>query len=148
MDAKIESMNGIIKLYKLRRDETMRQAREWFSAYNPSSFQDIIDTLSGEEDAKFRMVATYWDMAASFVNHGAIDEEMFTDANVEHIAVFAKIEPYIAEMREMTKNPQLMSNLEKLVMRLPDAKEKLADIRDRAKAAAERIKAKSTANKP
>lgn len=135
MNAKNESMNGIIKLYDLRRDDTMRRAREWFRSYNPTSFQDIVNTLRSEDDAKFRMVATYWDMAAAFVNHGAIDEEMFNDANVEHIAVFAKIEPYISEIREMTKNPQLMSNLEKLVMRLPDAKEKLADVRERTKAA-------------
>ena len=146
MDTKIESMNGITKLYELRRDETMRRAREWFRTYNPNSFQDIADTLRGEDDAQFRMVATYWDMAASFVNHGAIDEEMFNDANVEHIAVFAKIEPYIQEMREMIKNPQLMINLEKLVMRLPDAKEKLADVRARTKAAAERAKATSAAS--
>ena len=91
MNAKIESMNGIMKLYELRRDETMRQARAWFAAYNPNSLQDIVDTLSGEDDAKFRMVATYWDMAASFVNHETIDEQMFTDANVEHIAVFNRL---------------------------------------------------------
>jgi hypothetical protein len=135
MNAKNESMNGIMKLYDLRRDDTMRRAREWFRSYNPTSFQDIVNTLRSEDDAKFRMVATYWDMAASFVNHGAIEEEMFNDANVEHIAVFAKIEPYISEIREMTKNPQLMSNLEKLVMRVPDVKEKLADVRERTKAA-------------
>lgn len=82
------------------------------------------------------MVATYWDMAASFVNYGAIDEQMFNDANVEHIAVFAKVEPYIDEMRTMIKNPQLLNNLEKLVMRVPNVKETMANIRERAKAVA------------
>lgn len=134
MNSKYESMNGIISLYELRRDETMRQAREWFRNYNPNSLQDISDTLRGDDDGKFRMVATYWDMAASFVNHGAIDEQMFNDANVEHIAVFAKVEPYITEMRSMIKNPQLLENLEKSVMRLPDAKEKTENVRERAKA--------------
>jgi len=146
MNAKNESMNGIMKLYELRRDETMREARQWFAAYNPNSLQDIVDTLTGEDDARFRMVATYWDMAASFVNHEAIDEQMFNDANVEHIAVFAKVEPYIAEMRTMIKNPQLLANLEKLVTRLPDAKQRLADVRERTKAAVERMKVMGAAN--
>ncbi|MDQ3063826.1 MAG: DUF4760 domain-containing protein [Acidobacteriota bacterium] len=146
MSNKHDSMIGIIKLYELRREETMRQARQWFADFNPNSFQDIVDTLTGENDSKLRMVATYWDMAASFVNHGAIDEQMFNDANVEHIAVFAKVEPYIAEMRGMTKNPQLLDNLEKLVMRVPNVKETMADIRERAKAkkaAREEVAAKS-----
>ena len=146
MNAKIESMNGIMKLYELRRDETMRQARKWFAAYNPNSLQDIVDTLTGEDDAKFRMVATYWDMAASFVNHETIDEQMFNDANVEHIAVFAKVGPYLAEMRTMIKNPQLLVNLEKLVMRLPDAEQRLADVRERTNAAAERAKVTGAVN--
>lgn len=131
---KHESMIGIMKLYELRREETMRRARDWFADFNPNSFQDIVDTLTGENDSRLRMVATYWDMAASFVNHGAIDEQMFNDANVEHIAVFAKVEPFIAEMRGMIKNPQLLDNLEKLVMRVPNVKETMADIRERAKA--------------
>lgn len=36
-----------------------------------------IDTLRGKDSAYYRMVVSYWDMAASFVNHGVIDEEMF-----------------------------------------------------------------------
>lgn len=85
-------------------------------------------------------------MAASFVNHGAIDEQMFNEANVEHIAVYAKVEPFIAEMRTMIKNPHLLDNLEKLVMRVPNAKEMMADIRERAKvknAARKTVSAKS-----
>jgi hypothetical protein len=127
-------MNGIMKLYELRREETMRQARDWFVTFHPSSLQDIIDTFTGKHNAYYRMVTTYWDMAASFVNHGAIDEQMFNDANVEHIAVFAKVKPFLGEIRAMGNMPQYLTNLEQLVMRLPNAKEVLADIRERMKA--------------
>lgn len=144
MNTKYESMNGITKLYELRREETMRKGREWFSAFSPNSLQDIVDTLSGEDESKFRMVASYWEMAASFVNHGVIDEQMFSDANAEHISVFAKIEPYIEEMRAMSKLPQLFINLEKLVMRVPNAKERMIDIRQRAKTAADSSSAKAS----
>lgn len=134
MNNKHESMIGIMNLYELRREPTMRQARNWLAAASPNSFQEIVDTLTGEDDAYFRMALTYWDMAASFVNHGAIDEQMFNDANVEHIAAFAKVEPFIEELRELTKNPNLLANLEQLVMRVPHVKETMAEIRERAKA--------------
>lgn len=120
-----------MKLYDLRREETMRKARDWFFAFNPESVQDLYDTVNGPNSAYYRMVTTYWDMAASFVNHGAIDEQMFNDANVEHIAVFAKVEPFIKEVRALTKNPQYLHNLEKLVMRIPEAREKVRAVRER-----------------
>lgn len=59
MSNKHESMIGIIKLYELRRDETMRQARRWFADFSPESFQDIVETMTGEDDSSLRMVATY-----------------------------------------------------------------------------------------
>ena len=62
------------------------------------------------------MVSSYWDMAASFVNHGAIDSEMFNDTAGEHVMVFAKIEPFLAELREMFQNPKAFQHLEKVIM--------------------------------
>ena len=62
--------------------------------------------IRGPKSAQFRMVTSYWDMAASFVNNGAIDEKMFNDANAEQFVVFAKIEPFVAAYREMMGNPQ------------------------------------------
>ena len=148
MSTKHESMMGIMKLYELRREETMRKARDWFVTFNPSSIQDIVDTFTVEHSAYYRMVTTYWDMAASFVNHGAIDEQMFNDANLEHIAVFAKVEPFLAEIRTMSKMPQYLANLEQLVMRQPNAKEMLADVRERMKAiSAARAEATGTAKR-
>ncbi len=134
MSNKHESMIGIMKLYELRREETLREARRWYADFSPESFQDIVDTVTGENDQYFRMFTTYWDMAASFVNHGAIDEQMFNEANFEHISAFAKIEPYISELRELAKVPHLLGNLEQLVMRIPNINETMATIRERTKA--------------
>ena len=131
MSEKSESMNGIIKLYELRREPVMREARDWFAGFNAGSFEEIIDVFRSEDDRFFRMVLTYWDMAATFVNHGAIDEAMFSDSNTEHIAVFAKIAPFIGEFREFTQIPDLLVNLEKLVLRIPNADEKMEQFRQR-----------------
>ena len=100
MSAKTEDANLILKLYELRREEVMRKARDWYlSQFNPGSVQDITNAVMGEQSAYYRMVTTYWDMAASFVNPGALDEQMFLDANGECLVVFAKIEPFIEELR-------------------------------------------------
>ena len=134
MSGKHEDANLILKLYELRRDEVMRKARAWFIAeFNPGSMQDIMDTLLGEHSAYFRMVTSYWEMAASFVNNGAIDEQMFNDANGEQVVVFAKLEPFLTEMREKFGSAQTLQHLEKLVMNMPNAKERLTTTRERIK---------------
>lgn len=145
MSTKAESAELILKLYDLRREETMRQARDWFARFNPASVQDILNVMTSEHSAHYRMVTTYWDMACSLVNHGAIDEEMFNDANAEHIFFYAKIEPFIEEMRALM-GPRYLSHLEKLVMRLPDAKQRLEGMRQMSrKMAAMRAEAKASA---
>lgn len=132
--SKAESAELILKLYELRREDTMREARNWMISFFPESGQDIVQALMNTETSAFyRMVVSYWDMAASFVNHGAIEEEMFTDANAEHFVVFAKIEPFLPELRETFGNPNMLANLEKLVMRQPNAKERLAKSRESMK---------------
>jgi hypothetical protein len=132
--SKSESADLILKLYESRREDVMRRARDWFFSFNPETLQDVLDVVYGAEfSAYFRMVTSYWDMAASFVNHGAIDEEMFNDANGEHMVVFAKIQPFVAEIREMGMSPSYMRHLEDLVMRTPNAEARLATIRERMK---------------
>jgi hypothetical protein len=134
MDTKQESANLILKLYDLRREEVMRKARDWYmSEFNPSTMQDITDAVMSDKSAYYRMVVSYWDMAASFVNHGAIDEEMFTDTNGEYMVVFAKLEPFVAGIREASGSPKYLQHLEKLVMSKPDAKETLNALRERMK---------------
>ena len=131
---KTESADLILKLYELRRDPTMREARNWMMTFFPESTQDIIQALiNPETSAYYRMVTSYWEMAASLVNHGAIDAEMFADANGEHFVVFSKIEPFLAEMRETMGNPNAFKNLETLIMSQPDGKERLARTRETMK---------------
>ena len=123
---KAESADLILKLYDLRREEKMRVARDWFPSFVPNSVQEIMGAMvNPETSGKLRMVISYWDMAATLVNHGAIDEAMFNESNGEHIMVFSKIEPYLEGVREAFGNPNFLGNLEKLVMNMPNAKEVL-----------------------
>ncbi len=136
--SKVESADLILKLYETRREPVMREARNWMGSFFPESAQDIVQAvMNSETSAYYRMVVTYWEMAAAFVNHGAIDEEMFIDIDGEHFVVFAKIEPFLSELREMMGNPKMLANLEKLVMRQPNAKERLQKSRETMKRAME-----------
>jgi len=121
----------LMKLYELRREATMREARNWFVAFFPESSDEIMAAmLHPDSSAFYRMVITYWDMAASFVNHGAIDEEMFLESSGEAILAFSKIQPFLAEIRAKSGNPNYLKNLTDLIMRQPDAEAMLAARRE------------------
>src|SRR5437870_12781769 len=119
MSTKQHDVEVILKLYELRRDEVMRRARNWyFSEFNPESAKDIVKLMlsSAEQSAYYRMITSYWEMASSFVNNDGIDERMFLEANTEHVGVFARIEPFIADVREAFGEPDYLLHLERLVM--------------------------------
>jgi hypothetical protein len=131
MSSPYESANLILRLYELRRDPTMREARNWYArSFHPSSGEEVVQTLAGPNSAHFRMVTSYWDMACSFVVNGAIDEKMFLDANAEQNVVYCKVEPYIEAYRAAVSRTAMV-NLETLVMKSPDAKARMATLRER-----------------
>src|ERR1700736_1980022 len=132
MSSEHESMMGILRLYELRSEERMRKARDWFATgFYPESAQDILKVLVSEHSADFRMVASYWDMAAAFVVFGAISGEMFNAINTEHVAVYAKLQPFLAELRAMQGVPPYLylKHVEPVVLRIPDAQERVAAMR-------------------
>jgi hypothetical protein len=124
--SKVESADLILKLYDLRREETMRKARNWFFTFNPTSADDFFKTMMDPEVGGYlRMVTSYWDMAAALVNHGAIDADLFNETAGEHIMVFAKVEPHLAALREKFENPEAFKHLEKVIMDSPNGAEKV-----------------------
>ncbi|HLN97583.1 MAG TPA: hypothetical protein VK208_03790 [Pyrinomonadaceae bacterium] len=132
-----EEANLILKLYDLRREATMREARNWLFTFNPTSVQDIIEVLLSEHSGHYRMVISYWDMAAALVNNGAIDEKLFNETNGEHLFVYSKIAPLIPEIRSLFGSPEFLMNLETLVKRIPGYDEKITGMRERMKKFAE-----------
>src|SRR5690348_11928494 len=90
----------LLKLYELRTELALRQARTWFAfEFHPTSARDVLATWlgPGHESAPYRMVTSYWDMASSLVLNGAIPAEMFNEANTEHIMLYAKLRPFLSE---------------------------------------------------
>jgi hypothetical protein len=131
--SKQEEAGLILKLYELRREETLRKARDWyFREFNPESLADFQVAMFSPQSGYLRMVLTYWDMAAALVNDGAIDLKMFTDCNGEHIGVFCKVEPLLPDIRA-AYNPAFASQLEKLIDSTPNGRERVAKSKEQMK---------------
>lgn len=131
--SKHEEASLILKLYELRRDETMRKARTWFTLeFNPQSMADINNAMFSPNSGYLRMVMSYWDMAAALVNHGAISLDLFNDTNGEYLSVYSKVEPFLNEARA-SMGPQFMANLQKVVDATPGSQERLTMFRERWK---------------
>jgi hypothetical protein len=131
----------ILKLYDLRREPTMRQARDWFALeFNPESADDVKKAMFSEHSGHLRMVTSYWDMAAALVHHGAISLDLFTDTNGEHLMVYSKFEPIVAEVRAMF-GPQFLANVERLIDATHDGRQRTAMIRERMKSVLAELKA-------
>lgn len=142
--SKHDEANLILKLYELRREETMRKARDWFfREFHPESLADLNATMFSEHSGHARMVMSYWDMAAALVNHGAISSELFNDTNGEHLSVFAKLEPFLGEVRA-SYGPQFLANLEKLIDTTPGSRERLGMVRERMNAIRAQLAARQT----
>lgn len=126
----VESANLILKLYELRREETLRKARDFMVTFDPRTIEDLMTALLGPNGTYIRMVNSYWDMAASLVLNGAIDLKMFDESNGEHILVFAKLEPLLPQLREAMNNPRMLKSLEELCLSLPDARTRIDNNRN------------------
>jgi hypothetical protein len=132
--SKQDEASLILKLYELRRDPTMRAARDWyFLEFHPQSIDEYQAALFSEHSGHLRMVLSYWDMAAALVNTGAISLEMFNETNGEHLGVFSKIEPILNEIRA-AYSPKFARNLEKLIDDTPQGRHSVNAMRERFKA--------------
>ena len=113
----------ILHLYELRREATLRQAREWFMhEFNPTSAEELGRLIPPRSDANrfFRMVTSYWDMAASFLVRGAVDQDLFLDNCGECLMVWRKLGPIAGEVRAQRRNPRYLANVEEVARRFEE----------------------------
>jgi hypothetical protein len=131
----------ILKLYDFRREPVMREARSFIASFNPQSADDIVNLIhsfGSQENAWFRQVTTFWEMAAALVTNGALHEGLFLDTCGELFFVFAKFQPFLTEVREKIGNPQFLSRSEQIATHTEAAQHKLHSMVARQKAMAER----------
>ena len=107
----------MLRLYDLRREETLRQARAWLiQEFHADSADDLYQRYpsGSKENTYFRMAVSYWDMAASIVNHGLIKEEFFFESNGEFWFIWEKVKHLMPKLREARRNPLMYHSLEAL----------------------------------
>jgi hypothetical protein len=112
-----EQANLVLKLYELRREPRLRQAREWFVANcHAKTFEEAMQKfpMGSVESTNLRMVNSYWEMVASIVNRGLIDEDFFFENNGELWIVWDRIRNWIPGQRAFFKNPKSFEHLENL----------------------------------
>jgi hypothetical protein len=126
----------ILKLYDLRREAEMRKARNWWFSFWPESADDFMKVgmaMGTQENAWLRQVSGYWEMVASMVQHGAINHELFLEPSVsgEMFVIFAKVHPFLKELREKMQSPTAFSNIEKVIMGAKGGPERLKEFEER-----------------
>ncbi len=112
----------ILKLYELRREDRMRKARGWIFGYkaNNAVEHQAVCPPGSEHDAYYRMVTSYWDMAASFVTSGAVNKDLFLQSAGELLFVWEKTKGTITDSRKAMGNPGYLSHLETVARALID----------------------------
>ncbi len=118
--ATYEDADLIMNLYDLRREEKLRKAREWYlSEFNANSVKEFVEKYppGSEQNAYYRMVTSYWDMAAAFLVQGIVHEELFLQSSGELLVVWEKTRALVEDFRSCMKNPLIACNLEKAAAR-------------------------------
>ena len=118
----IDDARLILELYDLRREPEMRKARQWWVAtFWPKSADDFIKVaaaMGSEENNWLRQVGGYWGIAVSFVLNGVVSEKLFFQVSFcgEMYFIFAKVRPFLKEIREKMNDPDLFGAMEKAIM--------------------------------
>lgn len=114
--ATYDDANLILRLYEMRREAKMREARNWFFAnFRCKSMAEMQELAppGSDANARFRQFTSYWDMVASFINAGVLNPELFFQSNREMLVAYMRVEPLLQEVRAAFQDPNYMGNLEK-----------------------------------
>jgi hypothetical protein len=141
----------ILKLYDLRREAELRKARHWwvvtFSPQSADDFMKISGAFGTPENNWLRQVMGYWGIASSLVNHGALNRDLFLEPSFcgEMVLIYAKVRPFLKELRDKMKNQEFLGGIESLIMSTKKSREFLkrmeTNLAARRKSTAENVKA-------
>jgi hypothetical protein len=124
-----DEVNLMLRLYELRREPRLREARAWFvEHFHAATPEELMQRYpqGSQENTYIRMVISYWDMVASIVNRGLINDELFFESNGEIWVVWDHMRSIVPTWRAAFKNPLLFSAIEGACARLEAWRERRA----------------------
>jgi hypothetical protein len=110
-----EDVKLILKLYDMRREARMREARKWFGSYFKARTLEEFNALcppGSEPNASYRMLTSYWEMVASFITNGILHQELFFEGNREFLFVWERVRDVVPQLRTAFGNPIELKHLE------------------------------------
>ena len=113
--ATYDDVNLVLRLYEMRREDRLREARKWFAgSFKVKTFEEFTALCppGSEANASYRMVTTYWEMAASFLTSGVLNAELFYQSGRELLFVWERVRDIVPTLRETYKHPRELKNLE------------------------------------
>jgi hypothetical protein len=113
--ATYDDVNLILRLYEMRREDRLREARKWFTgSFKVKSFDEFMALCppGSEPNASYRMVVTYWEMVASFLTSGVLNAELFYQSGRELLFVWERIRDILPTVREKNGHARELKNLE------------------------------------
>jgi hypothetical protein len=129
-----EDAQVILHLYELRGEPVMRAARKFmvseFWPRNYEEFKAVLTAYGTEQNAWFRQVLTYWNMAAAMVLQGTVSEDLFFATNGEPYFLWAKFGQYIPLARKDHIDPEFLVHLEELASK-PKARARIKRLQER-----------------
>lgn len=134
-NASAKDAQVVLRFYDLRREAEMRKARNFFAMqFNPQSIDDVmkvVGAFGSDENRWFRQMVSYWEMGASLVLRGAVHEELFLDSAGEMFFVYAKMKPYLPELRKRFNSPEFLGHMDKLIHRSAENRKRLKIFEER-----------------
>ncbi|MBY0504720.1 MAG: hypothetical protein K2X03_12475 [Bryobacteraceae bacterium] len=116
MQPTYDDANLILRLYEMRREATMRDARTWFtSSCKPQNLEDLLKNVAPPgtlHNAYYRQVTSYWEMVAGFITSGVLNKELFFQSGMELLLVWVRVHKLVPEARASFGNPKMWRNLE------------------------------------
>ena len=113
--ATYQDVDLILRLYEMRRETRMREARRWFATHFKARTMDEFHVMcppGSEPNASYRMLTSYWEMVASFVMSGVLNQELFFQSNREFLFVWERIRDLTPAYRQAVSSPIEWKNLE------------------------------------
>lgn len=119
----------VLRLFDLRREPKLREARDWMGSFYPDSSHDLYEAYMSP-DIHLRMVVGYWEIATALVNQGVLHGGLFAETAGEAFFIWAKVGEHVPGFREKTGNAAFLGNLERFIRESPGGAERVSGMRE------------------